>query len=141
MRDMGWNEAAEMANGVWAILALWLFIFLTHHLVIVWKQRRLPLTKFVSLPLSMQLAFGMLIVALAIFITRSIVWWQRYSHDGVLNDQATTTLTFLLGTGVGIVGLLCILRTVSKPIHGHWPWLSALASVTVYFLWWVSEFV
>lgn len=141
MKDLGWNEAAEMANGVWAILALWLSIFLTHHLVTVWRQRRLPWTRFVKLPLSMQLAIGMLVVTLAILITRSIVWWQRFTHDGVLNDRATATATFLVGTGIGIVGLLCILRTVSRPLLGHWPWLSALASVAVYFLWWASGFV
>lgn len=141
MRILGWNEAAEMANGVWSILAFWLSIFLTHHLFIVWRQRRIPVTRFVKLPLSMQLAMGMLVVTLAIFITRSIVWWQRYSHNGVLNDHATATLAFLVGTGIGIIGLLVILRTVSKPIHGHWPWLSALASVIAYFTWWASGFV
>lgn len=141
MKTFGWNQASEMSNGVWAILAFWLSIFLTHHLVMVWRSHHFRWKSFINLPLSMQLAIGMLVVTIAILINQTAVWYARHTNFGVFSEQASSSVIFLVGKTVGIVGLLCILRTVSKPALGNWPWLSALASVGVYLIWWASGFV
>lgn len=128
-----------MANGVWAIVALWLTVFLIYHLVVVGFQRSIKLSRIFNLPLSMQLAVGTLVVSVAIFITRFIIWISRHSNNGVLSLQATDTVAFISGTVLGIIGFLCILRTVTRPILGHWPWIGALVNAAIYVVWWASS--
>lgn len=133
-----WRDALEMGNGVWALLALWLFVFMAFHLWVVGKMHWVEI-KNRQFPLSVQLAIGVIVIAGAILHTRGTIWYLRYTHGGILTMQDFETVWFLLGVFGGCVGFLCILRAVTKPMLGHWPWLSALASVTAYLLWWGGQ--
>lgn len=138
---MKFGDLLEVGNGIWAILALWLTVFLIYHLAVVRAQRRLAWRRFIiGLPFSMQIAVGTFVVSLAILLTRSIIWWARYRHDGNLDLLVPETQFYFAGVALGAVGFLCILRSVSQPAFGKWPWVGAICNVTAYLIWWGSKF-
>lgn len=131
---MSWRYVLEMANGVWTIVSIWLVVFLAYHLVKVGAQRRV--WKYgLNLPLSIQLAVGIWIVCIGVLVTRAVVWVSRFSNDGFIELKEIETVSFVLGTLVGLAGFMCILRVVTKPMLGHWPWVSALACCAIYIGW------
>lgn len=136
MDIINWRNILEAGNGVWALTALWLTIFLIYHLLVIRVQRKIKWSKLFQLPLSMQLAIGMLVVSISILITRGIIWYSRYTNDGAFLPQATETVIYVLGTVLGVLGFLSILRTVTRPVLGHWPWIGSLLSSGVYLIWW-----
>lgn len=143
MREaLDFRDLLETGNGVWAVLAFWLSAFMVFHVLMVRAQRRIPWRKMLfnfHLPLSMQMALGVLAVAFSVFLTRVILWWVRYRHPGDLDLLTPESWMYSLGTVLGIVGFLCILRTVSQPTFGHWPWVGALLSTATYTCWWAID--
>ena len=75
---------------------------------------------------------------MAVFLTRAVLWWSRYSTDGgdLLMPHSAI---YAGGTALGIIGFLCILRSVSQPTFGHWPWVGALMSSAAYLIWWLID--
>lgn len=139
---MNFGAVLEAGNGAWAILALWLSIFMFYHVAAVWMQRGISWRRLITgLPLSMQVAVGTLVVAVAVCETRGALWWSRYQHNGDLDPLMPESWLYLSGTALGIVGFLCILRAVSQPIFGQWPWVAALCSTAAYLALWGSKFV
>ena len=135
------SDLLEAGNGVWAIVTFWLSIFLIYHIGIVRLQRRVKWRRFFTgLPLSMQIAVGMLAAASAVCLTRFVVWFARWRGGGPVEMAMLETWFFLGGIGLGVVGFLCVLRAVSFPAFGHWPWVGALASMAIYLVWWGSRF-
>lgn len=139
MDAISWRNILEAGNGVWALTALWLTVFLIYHLLIVRMQRKIKWTKILQLPLSMQLALGMLVVSISILTTRGIIWYSRYTNNSTFAPQATDTTVYVLGTILGVIGFLCILRTVTRPILGHWPWVGSLLTSGAYLIWWALK--
>jgi hypothetical protein len=136
---MTFGDLLEAGNGVWAVLSFWLSMFMLYHVLIIRVQRRITWAQLLlnfKLPLSMQVAVGTLTVAAAIFMTRVVLWYARYRHSGDLDLLMPESGVYLVGTLLGIVGILFILRSVSQPTFGHWPWVGALTSATVYIAWW-----
>lgn len=141
---MTFADVLEAGNGVWAILAAWLTAFMVFHVLVIRVQRKIRWPRLLfnfSLPLSVQMALGVLAVAGAVFATRAVLWWVRHIHAGNMDQWMPESAVYAGGTALGIVGFLCILRTISQPTFGHWPWVGALASVTVYLVWWGSSFI
>jgi len=140
---MTFGDLLEGSNGVWAILAGWLTAFMVFHIAVIRVQRGIPWTQLLfnfSLPLSVQMALGMLAVAFAVFLTRIVLWWARYLHSGDIDLLMPHNAIYWFGTMLGIVGFLCILRTVSQPTFGHWTWIGALVSSAAYLVWWAWKF-
>lgn len=139
---MTFGDLLEGGNGVWAVLALWLSCFMLFHILVVRVQRGISWWRLLfnfKLQLSMQVAMGTFAVAVAIAMTRSVLWWARYSNTGDINFLMPHALIYWFGTMIGIVGFLCILRSVSQPTFGHWPWVGALTSSAAYLIWWAVD--
>jgi hypothetical protein len=140
---MTFGDVLEVGNGVWAVLAGWLTAFMIYHVLVIRVQRGIDWHRLFfnfNLPLSMQMALGMLAVAFAVFLTRLVLWWARYLHSGDIDLLMPQNVFYLSGTLLGIVGFLCIIRTVSHPTLGHWPWVCALVSSMAYLAWWSIKF-
>jgi hypothetical protein len=128
---MDWRYVLEMANGVWTIVSIWLFVFLAYHLKIVGVRHQGAKNGDGGV----QLAIGIWIVCVGVLTTRMVVWASRFSNDGFIQLKQIETITFVTGTIIGLIGFLCILRVVTMAMLGHWPWLSALACCAVYIAW------
>lgn len=141
---MTFSDLLEAGNGIWAVLAGWLTAFMLYHVFAIRIQRKIQWRRLLfnfSLPLSVQMALGMLAVASAVFMTRVVVWWARYLHGSEMDVLMPHSIWYAGGTMLGIVGFLCILRTISQPAFGHWPWVGALTSASLYITWWASRFI
>lgn len=139
---MTFGDLLEGGNGLWAIAAGWLTIFMIYHVVVVRAQRRIPWKNLFfnfKINLSIQVALGTLAVAVAIFLTRAVLWSARHFPETNTDLLMPHSLVYAAGTALGIVGFLCILRSVSQPAFGHWPWAGALASSAVYVAWWAID--
>lgn len=139
---MTFGDVLEGGNGLWAIAGLWLSGFMLYHVLVVRSQRSIPWRKMFfnfSIHLSIQIALGTLAVAVAIFMTRAVLWWARYFPESQVDSAMPYGTIYAVGTAIGIVGFLCILRSVSQPTFGHWPWVGALASSGAYLVWWLID--
>ena len=138
---MTFGDLLEGGNGLWAVVALWLSIFMLYHVLVVRSQRGIPWHKMLfnfRIHLSVQIALGTLAVAVAIFLTRIVLWSTRY-YQSEANLAGPEGFIYAGGTALGIVGFLCILRSVSQPTFGHWPWVGALGSSSAYLVWWAVD--
>jgi hypothetical protein len=142
MTSIRFGDVLEVSNGVWAIIALWLSVFLLYHLLTVRYQRKIIWGRFIlgRMPLSMQIAVGVLVISVSIFVTRGIISWSRFKNGGNLDLQVTETGFYFAGVLMGIIGFLCVLRTVSNPTFGKWPWMAAIVSALVYISTWALRF-
>jgi|SRR5579859_2052551 len=129
---MEWTYLLEVGNGLWAIVSAYLVVFLAYHLIVVAGQRKVAWREW---PLSMQLAAGVWIAVFGVLTTRSVVWSSRYANDSYLLLTPLGSVVFGLGVFAGLVGFLCILRVATKPMLGHWPWISCLICCSFYLLW------
>lgn len=130
-----WRYLFEIGNGLWSIVLVHLVVFLAYHLVKVGFQRRLRVSGWLSLPLSMQLAVGVWVASLGLLITRFVIWISRYTNHGTLSPGEGDGTAFFFGTVIGLVGFMCILRVATKPMLGHAPWVSAMFWSAVYLAW------
>jgi hypothetical protein len=139
---MTFGDLLEGGNGLWAISAAWLSCFMIYHVLRVRAQRKIPWRRLIfnfRVALSVQIALGTLAVALAIFLTRAVLWFARHYYPPDLDLYMPHSAIYAGGTALGIIGFLCILRSVSQPVCGHWPWVGALASGVAYIIWWAID--
>lgn len=141
MKHLDYRHYLEIANGLWMIIAFWLIVFLAYHIIVVGKQRHIHGKKWIDLPLSMQLAVAVWFSSVGICTTRIIIWWSRFQNDGYVEMQSFDTFGFLIGTMIGLAGFLCLLRVVTRPMLGDWPWTSALTCCALYILWSVERLI
>lgn len=137
-------DILEVGNGVWAILAAWLTIFMAFHVLIIRMQRKIKWSMLLfnfRLPLSVQMALGTLAVAFGVFLTRFVLWLIRFESHGEVYIGTPHSFVYGLGVAIGVVGFLCMLRTVSQPTFGYWPWIGALTSAGIYILWWAVRLI
>src|SRR5262245_55283610 len=119
------------------ISTIWVSGFLIYNLSIISAQRRVsPKQWLFKLPLSMQLAVGMLILSVGTLIRSASIWIDRALSDGALSSLSWTGVGLLAGAFIAVCGFMCILRVVSKPVLGHWPWVSAVAAMLIYIAVW-----
>lgn len=134
---MKWTDSRhllEMGNGVWAIVCVYLVVFLIYHITKVGLQRRIW-RKWKSPPLSIQLAIGVWIASTGIAGTRAVTWWSRYSHEGNIDMHDFDTAAYVLFTVIGVIGFMCILRVSTRPMLGHTPWIACLITCAAYIAW------
>lgn len=131
------GQMLELGNGLWAITTAWLTVFLAYHLAKVGAQRRIGWARWLfRLPLSMQLALGCWVASLGIMVRSTAIWADRASGGGALSEYGDASPPLFMGTVLAVVGFMCVLRTATRPMLGHWPWVSAVAAMVVYIAVW-----
>lgn len=129
-----WRHVLEIGNGLWTIVSGYLVVFLAYHLTVITVQRKLWMKSWINLPLSVQLAVGTWVASIGVLMTRIVVFLSRATNDGYLAFDDDQTVVFIAGIFVGLGGFLCILRVSTKPMLGHWPWVSCLVCCAFYLL-------
>jgi len=130
----------EIQNGDWGIAAAALAVicgfYLAHETVArkawgwTWRQRW-------TQGMRNAVAIGTMAMGVAI---RSAAAWAWRNSGGDLKDLSQTWL--LIGGVIAVVGFLCVIREISKPLYGNAPWLWTLAAMVVFTLFsawgWIS---
>jgi hypothetical protein len=139
VRWLEWRYLLEMANGLWTIILFYIVVFLAYHLVKVGVQRRLFWRGWIHQPTSVQLAVGVWVASIGVLGTRYVTWYSRYENDGHISMTSFDTGSFVLCTVIGAAGFMCILRVITKPVLGHWPWVTAMLWCLIYLAWTISR--
>ncbi len=118
----------EEVNGAWAILGLALFVTLAIYFVKEWRRNRLTLKKWLAHGLPPHLS---LVVALMTYVAgsasmRGALWYWRHQVNTSVPAPALVNNSVVLAASLtAAVGMLCMMRVISREWVGHWPWISA----------------
>lgn len=128
------NFILETVNGVVMILSAFLLVCLTLYLIMQIRRYKLP-WNFVlgmaptAVPATVLAAVvlgaalyvektGMLLTRLAVFS------WRRFGNGEAGGSMNVTEREVLMaGTILSAVGALWLIRILSKPVLGEWPWI------------------
>jgi hypothetical protein len=134
------DKVLELANGEWVIVCLCLLAFLIYYLLHVGRAYKLlTVRRVIRLPMGMRLAIGIAVVCVGMISRSAPIWYDRFTHDGVLTSISMMEKALLIGTAISITGFCCIMRVVTRPMLGNWPWMLTLALMTGYWLLWMLE--
>jgi hypothetical protein len=136
----GWREVYEVLSGLCAITLIWLSVFLSYHLVIVGSQRQIW-RRWRKLPLSIHLAGAILVIACSSAVMNFVMWLSRFTNNSVLTFRDIDSIVFISATVVFLIGCLWVLRVITRPMLGPWPWWGATGTAAVYLSWSVWRFL
>lgn len=127
------NLLLELSNGTWSILAFCACFFLAFHILDIGERRHIHIRRWFSdLPQSLQLAVGIFTVCVGIAVGRPAIWFWRFTTGGNLQNFDEIRFPLILGAAIGCVGLICIIRVVTRPMQSNWPWISSIVLVLAY---------
>lgn len=124
--------ALELINGAGAILDACFLLLIGFYLVKEHRRRGLAFSDWLGgLPPSMHFAVAVAACDAGILLRTSSSWvWRRFYAAGPFPSWL---LALLILGGVGIVvGMLCKIRSISRPDYGDAPWLIALYALTIF---------
>lgn len=128
------NFILEQVNGVISLLTLSLLGFLTFYLWDWLNYRRTTPARAIArgLPLAIALASLLLLDKLGTLVVRATVWSWRTSTEGKVPFTETETIFLLLGASIISASLLLLVRLLTRPRFGDWPWVASPVVAAVY---------
>lgn len=120
----------ELLNGNWGIAATSLAIICSIYLVHEIVARGLPSWHWrKKMTLGMRVSIAMLVMSIGVAVrsTEGYVWRLM---SGDLTELSAIWL--ITGGGVALVGFLCCIREISKPLYGNAPWIWTLVAMAVF---------
>jgi len=132
----GWQYLLEVGNGELAIITGWSVVFLAYHVLKVGTQRKVwSWSGWRKLPQAMQLAVSFLAVAAATFSVAAVIWLSRYQNGSYLVVRGIDTIVISLARVLSVLGFMCALRVITRPMRWQWPWLGAMGCGALYLVW------
>lgn len=117
----------ELLNGNWGIAAAALTIicgvYLSHEAI----ARNINLWERDRMTLGMKVSVGLFFLSLGVAIRSAEVYFWRRLGASDLNALNQTWL--ILGSGIALVGFLCCIRVISRPLYGNAPWIWTLIAM------------
>jgi hypothetical protein len=104
------------------------------------------LVRVPAVPTVLALALSLYLDKLGVLMTRVSVWtWRRFG-DGLVGGPMNDTQIYLLmiGTPLSAIGLLWLVRILSRPRFGNWPWVVSSVLAAIYVVaavtrhWWLG---
>lgn len=118
------NFILEQINGAAALLTFCLLVFLTFYLW-DWRVYKRPAklrTLLVGLPPALALTCVIYLETLGTLITRATVWGWRLSTRGTAPFTSAQLAFLLLGACMTSAAILLMIRLLTSPRFGGWPW-------------------
>ncbi|MCK1670325.1 hypothetical protein [Bradyrhizobium sp. 150] len=126
------NFYLEMINGSGAILLAIVLAFFTMYLVEQRRFRKLSWREtFFKPPPGVALLMPMMAIKVGLLLSRGSLWiWRQFGNGGHMPAwQMDLTLA---GTAITSIGLLWLLRVISRARFGEWPWIASASVVLIY---------
>ncbi len=114
----------ELLNGNWGIAAAALTVICGMYLSHEAFTRQIPLWARSRMTVGMKLSVGLFMLSLGVLIRSFEVYFWRAFGTGELADLSRSWL--IAGSAIALVGFLCCIRVISKPLHGNLPWICTL---------------
>ncbi len=118
------NFTLEVINGAVSILIFFLLVWIAFHL---FDRRRFFKSWWalaLGIPGGLSLAFYLGVEQSGTLLTRVVVWVWRMTGGSVPFSSVQNGLLILGAVSTGL-GILLIIRLLSRPRFGDWPWLTA----------------
>jgi hypothetical protein len=119
------NFILEQANGSTSVLTFALLVFLTFYLCdwLHYKKMNFLAAFFVGLPPAIALASILYLEKVGTLMTRLVALVWRMTGGGKTPFTLVQTYFLLAGAIVTAIGLLLMIRLLTMPRFGNWPWL------------------
>jgi hypothetical protein len=126
------NFVLETTNGAVSLLTAFFLIFLTVYLIQEFRARKLTWRKMAAaLPVGIAVALALYIEKVGALTTRIIIFiWRVHGGDIPFSDIELGLLSF--GAEATAVGLLMMMRILSRARYGDWPWIVVSLITLVY---------
>jgi hypothetical protein len=129
------NIILEQVNGSVSILTFFFLCWCTHYLWDYLAYRKFSMRSvFVGLPPAIALAMVLYLENTGTLLTRTTVWFWRFTSSGEQPFTDTQMGFLLAGAFLTAVGLLLMIRLLSRPRFGEWPWVASAAVCWAYVL-------
>lgn len=118
------NFILEQVNGSVALLTFFFLCFSSWYLWDFLAYRGFAMrAALVGLPPAVTLLLVMDVEKLGTLMTRSVIWGWRIMGGGLIPFSHAETTILLVGASLTAIGLLLLIRLLSRPYFGEWPWL------------------
>lgn len=125
------NFFLQVANGAIAMLTFFLLFFLFVYLHYDIRRDGFKFKTFFLMSTAASLVVTIAIEKLGTFFTRLAVWIWR-GHGGVDAFSTTENALFVLGAMLTAFGLVLMIRVLSRPRFGDWPWMFSVTMAAIY---------
>lgn len=125
MRNL--NFILEQINGSTSILTFFFLCWSSWYLWEFFEYRGTYSwrTVFVGLPPAIGLALILYLDKIGTLLTRATVWVWRATSGGTVPFTDEQTVFLLMGAVLTEVSILLLIRKLSHPRLGEWPWISS----------------
>ena len=121
------NFILEQINGSTSILTFFFLCWAACYLLAFFEYRGSHSigSAFVGLPPAISLMLIMTSEKVGELTTRFTVWTWRFTTGGVLPFSDVQTVFLTLGVTGTAISVLLLIRILSRPYLGEWPWMGA----------------
>ncbi|WP_187399363.1 hypothetical protein [Bradyrhizobium paxllaeri] len=125
------NFYLEMINGTSVILIAVLLAFLVTYIKAELHRRDLSWRDLFDYPAGLSLALSITVAAFGFALTRGSLWVWRQFGSGEQMSEWQLHLA-LIGSAITSLGILWMIRVLSRPRFGDWPWIAAGSATLLY---------
>lgn len=123
------NFILEVINGSVSILTYFLLVFLAYYIAEDFGKETFTWRNLFVLSTAMALVIALFVEKTGTFLTRSVIWLWRMT-GGSVPFSVAENLILIVGAALTMMGLLMLIRILSRQRFGNWPW--AFAAVIVF---------
>jgi hypothetical protein len=116
------NFTLEIINGSISILTFFLLFFLVVYLISDLKREGFSVKVFFLMSTAVSLVVALFVEKLGALTTRTVIWIWR-AHGGNLPFSTLEDILLVVGAVFTAAGLVMMIRVLSRPRFGEWPWI------------------
>ena len=128
------NFVLEQVNGSVWLLTLFFLCWCSHYIwqYVVYRGMGWRAV-FIGLPPAVGLVFIFYVEKVGTLLTRAVIWlgWPNITVGSLTSAQSIILFT---GSGMTGVGLVLLIRMLSRPQFGEWPWMASVGVSGAYVL-------
>jgi hypothetical protein len=116
------NFTLEVINGSISILTFFLLFFLSVYLASHIRREGFTWKSFFWMSTAASLVVTLFIEKTGTLATRTVTWIWR-SRGGNLPFTSIENFFLVIGAVLTVIGLIMMIRVLSRPRFGNWPWM------------------
>jgi hypothetical protein len=118
------NFTLEVVNGSISILSFFLLFFLGIYLIYDIRREGFSVKIFFLMSTAVSLVVALFVEKLGTLTTRTVVWAWR-AQGGAVPFTKVEDFFLILGAVFSATGIVMMVRVLSRPRFGDWPWMTA----------------